>query len=39
MQKVFKEIAKAKPPKLLVIGEGPRHNRPDEYELVKKLER
>jgi hypothetical protein len=35
-QKVFKEIAKAKPPKLLVIGDGPRHNRSDEYELVKK---
>jgi hypothetical protein len=30
--RVFKEIAKAKPPKLLVIADGPRINRPGEAE-------
>jgi len=33
-QRVFAEIAKAKPPKLLVIGDGPRRNRPGEAEKV-----
>lgn len=31
-QQVFKEIAKAKPPKLLVIADGPRATKPDESE-------
>jgi hypothetical protein len=31
-EKVFAEIAKAKPPKLLVIADGPRPDRPDEKE-------
>ena len=30
--RVFKEIAKAKPPKLLVVADGPRANRPGEAE-------
>lgn len=34
--KVFHEIAKAKPPKLLVVSDGPRSNRPDEAEIVAK---
>ena len=29
-KKVFTEIAKAKPPKLLVIADGPRSNKPEE---------
>jgi hypothetical protein len=33
-QKVFDEIAKARPPKLLVIGDGARQNRPGEAERV-----
>ena len=33
--RVFKEIAKAKPPKLLLISDGPRLNRPDEVKLVE----
>ena len=33
-EKVFAEIAKAQPPKLLVIGDGPRINRPGEDERV-----
>ena len=33
-ERVFAEIAKAKPPKLLVIGDGPRANRPGEAEKV-----
>ena len=32
--RVFAEIAKAKPPKLLVVGDGPRANRPGETEKV-----
>ena len=32
--RVFAEIAKAKPPKLLVVGDGPRANRPGEAEKV-----
>lgn len=32
--RVFAEIAKAKPPKLLVVGDGPRVNRPGEAEKV-----
>lgn len=32
--RVFAEIAKAKPPKLLVVGDGPRTNRPGEAERV-----
>lgn len=31
-ERVFAEIAKAKPPKLLVVADGPRANRPDEAE-------
>lgn len=31
-QQVFKEIAKAKPPKLLVVADGPRTDRPGEAE-------
>jgi hypothetical protein len=31
-KRVFAEIAKAKPPKLLVIADGPRANRPDDVE-------
>jgi hypothetical protein len=33
-QKVFDEIAKARPPKLLVVGDGARSNRPGEAERV-----
>jgi hypothetical protein len=33
-ERVFAEIAKAKPPKLLVVGDGPRNNRPGEAEKV-----
>lgn len=33
-ERVFAEIAKAKPPKLLVVGDGPRNNRPGEAEQV-----
>jgi hypothetical protein len=33
-QKVFDEIAKARPPKLLVIGDGARQNRPNEAQRV-----
>jgi hypothetical protein len=33
-QKVFAEIAKAQPPKLLVVGDGPRASRSGEDELV-----
>ncbi|OGU20204.1 MAG: hemolytic protein HlpA-like protein [Hydrogenophilales bacterium RIFOXYD1_FULL_62_11] len=33
-ERVFAEIAKAKPPKLLVIGDGARVNRPEEAEKV-----
>lgn len=33
-ERVFAEIAKAKPPKLLVIGDGPRLDRPGETEKV-----
>jgi hypothetical protein len=33
-ERVFAEIAKAKPPKLLVVGDGPRTNRPEEAEKV-----
>lgn len=29
-EKVFREIAKARPPKLLVVSDGPRSDRPDE---------
>ena len=35
-EKVFREIAKARPPKLLVVSDGPRLNRPDEAEIVAK---
>jgi hypothetical protein len=35
-EKVFREIAKARPPKLLVVSDGPRSNRPDEAEIVAK---
>ena len=31
-EKVFSEIAKAKPPKLLVIADGPRQEHPDDAE-------
>lgn len=31
-ERVFAEIAKARPPKLLVVADGPRANRPDEAE-------
>ncbi|MGB4012253.1 MAG: glycosyltransferase family 2 protein [Zwartia sp.] len=31
-ERVFREIAKAKPPKLLVVADGPRANRAGEYE-------
>ena len=31
-ERVFREIAKAKPPKLLVVADGPRVNRAGEYE-------
>ena len=31
-ERVFAEIAKAKPPKLLVVGDGPRANRSGEAE-------
>jgi hypothetical protein len=31
-ERVFREIAKAKPPKLLVVADGPRTNRAGEYE-------
>jgi len=33
-ERVFAEIAKAKPPKLVVVGDGPRANRPGEAEKV-----
>jgi hypothetical protein len=33
-ERVFAEIAKARPPKLLVVGDGPRANRPGEAEKV-----
>ena len=33
-ERVFAEIAKAKPPKLLVVGDGPRANRPGEADRV-----
>lgn len=33
-ERVFAEIARAKPPKLLVVGDGPRPNRPGEIEKV-----
>ncbi|HIK22925.1 MAG TPA: glycosyltransferase family 2 protein [Thermosynechococcus sp. M3746_W2019_013] len=33
-ERVFAEIAKARPPKLLVVGDGPRVNRQDEAEKV-----
>lgn len=33
-KKVFNEIAKAQPPKLLIVGDGPRSSRPGEIELV-----
>lgn len=33
-ERVFAEIAKAKPPKLLVVGDGARANRPEEAEKV-----
>lgn len=33
-ERVFAEIAKAKPPKLLVVGDGPRADRPGEAERV-----
>src|SRR5713101_1599282 len=33
-ERVFVEIAKAKPPKLLVVGDGPRSDRPGEAEMV-----
>jgi hypothetical protein len=33
-EKVFNEIAKAQPPTLLVVGDGPRTSRPGEVELV-----
>lgn len=33
-ERVFAEIARAKPPVLLVVGDGPRLNRPGEEELV-----
>src|SRR4030065_2154408 len=33
-ERVFAELAKAKPPKLLVVGDGPRTNRPGEAEKV-----
>ena len=33
-ERVFEEIAKAKPPKLLVVGDGPRANRQGEEEKV-----
>lgn len=33
-ERVFEEIAKARPPKLLVVGDGPRANRPGEAETV-----
>ena len=32
-QRVFAEIAKARPPKLLVVADGPRNDRPGEAEL------
>ena len=32
-ERVFAEIAKAKPPKLLVVADGPRNNKPGEDEL------
>ena len=35
-ERVFLEIAKAKPPKLLVIGDGPRSNRAGEADKVSK---
>jgi len=31
-ERVFREIAKAKPPKLLVVADGPRTNKAGEYE-------
>ncbi len=34
--KVFREIAKAKPPRLLVVSDGPRADRPEEAECVAK---
>ena len=34
---VFAEIAKAKPPKLLVIADGPRDNRPNETVTCEKV--
>lgn len=33
-ERVFAEIAKARPPKLLVVGDGPRVNRPGEAEKI-----
>ncbi len=33
-RRVFEEIASAKPPKLLIVGDGPRLNRPGEQEKV-----
>ena len=33
-ERVFAEIARAKPPKLLVVGDGPRTGRPGEAEKV-----
>jgi hypothetical protein len=33
-ERVFAEIARARPPKLLVVGDGPRANRPGEAEKV-----
>lgn len=35
-QRVFNEIARARPPKLLVIADGPRTHKPDEVELCEK---
>ena len=33
-QQVFAEIAKARPPKLLVVADGPRSNRPGEEKVL-----
>lgn len=35
-QRVFNEIARVRPPKLLVIADGPRTHKPDEAELCEK---